>query len=115
VTQISTAKKAGIVARVVAHEAQRHAERSRLLRGAIAGGRAFLRSVLHAAHILWLQITGVFFAFFALAGGVAFWKEYRAWHAGRIGPGRAALALSFGLLFTWFAVTSFWRARRRSR
>ncbi len=113
-TQISTAKKAGLVARVAVREAQRHANRSRLMRGAIAGGRAFLNSVLHAAHVLWLQITGVFFVFFALAGGVAFWKEYRAWGAGKIGPGRAVLALCFGLMFAWFAVSSFWRAHRKS-
>ncbi len=112
-TEISTAKKVGVVARVAAREAQRHANRSRLLRGAIAGTRAVLASALRVAHILWLQITGVFFIFFALAGGVAFWKEYRAWDAHRVGPGRAILALCFGLMFAWFGVTSFVRARRR--
>ena len=113
-TQISTAKKARILARVVAGQAQQHASRSRVLSGVLAGSRAFLRSVLRAGHILWLQVTGVFFAFFALVGGVAFWREYRAWAAGSVGPGRALLALSFGLLFTWFAVSSFWRAHRKS-
>jgi len=114
VAEISTAKKAAIVARVAAREAQRHAQRSRWLRGLLAGGRAMMASVLKAAHVLWLQITGVFFVFFALAGGVAFWKEYRAWAAGKIGPGRALLALCFGLTFAWFGVSSFWRAKRRS-
>ncbi len=114
-TQISTAKKARLVARVAAREAQRHAQRSRWLRGLYAGGRAFLASVLRAAHVLWLQVTGLLFAAFAITGIVASWREYRAWEAGKTGPGRAALALSFGLIFAWFAVSSFWRARRKSR
>ncbi len=113
-TQISTGKRALVVARVAAREAQRHAQRSRWLRGALAGGRAVLRSVLKAAHVLWLQIAGVFFMFFALAGGIAFWKEYRAWEAGKVGAGRWVLALCFGLTFAWFGVSSFWRAKRRS-
>ncbi len=73
-----------------------------------------LASAVRAAHVLWLQITGVFFVFFGLAGGIAFWKEYRAWEAHRAGPQRAVLALCFGLMFTWFGVTSFVRARRKS-
>ncbi len=111
---VSTAKKALVVARVAAREAQRHANRSRWLRAALAGGRSVLRSLGKAAHILWLQITGVFFVFFALVGGVAFWKEYRAWGAGKIGPGRWVLALCFCVTFAWFGVSSFWRAKRRS-
>ncbi len=99
---------------MAAREAHRQANRSRWLRGALAGGRAVIGSVLKAAHILWLQIAGVFFVFFALAGGIAFWKEYRAWGAGKIGPGRWVLALCFCLTFAWFGVSSFWRAKRRS-
>ncbi len=102
-----------MVARVAAREAQRHANRSRTLRGLIAGGRAVAASVFRAAHILWLQITGVFFLLFALTGSVAFVKEYRAWVAGKVGPGRAAVALAFAVLFAWFGLSSFWRAGRK--
>ncbi len=112
--QISTGRKALIVARVAAREAHRHARRSRWIRATLDGGRAVLGSVLKAAHILWLQITGVFFVLFALAGGIAYWKEYKAWTAGKIGPGRAVLALAFCVIFAWFGVTSFWRAKRRT-
>ncbi len=80
----------------------------------MAGGRAFLASVFRAVHILWLQVTGLFFVVFAFVGGVAFWKEYRSWDAGKIGPERAALALCFSLMFAWFGLSSFWRAARRS-
>ncbi len=66
-------------------------------------------------HLLWLQITGVFFLFFALAGSAAAWKEYRAWSAGKIGPGRMALALAFAVVFAWFGVSSFWRAGRKAK
>jgi len=54
----------------------------------------------------------VFFLFFALAGGIAWWREYQAWQAGKIGPGKMALAGCFGLLFLWFGLSSFWRAGR---
>jgi len=104
----------GLVARVAAREAQRHAQRSRLLRGLMAGAQAVAASVLKAAHILWLQVTGLFFVFFALVGSVAFVKEYRAWGAGKVGPGRAALALGFAVMFAWFGLSSFWRAGRKS-
>ncbi len=114
VAQISTGKKALVVARVAAREAQRHAQRSRWGRGALAGGRAVLGSALKAAHILWLQITGVFFVFFALASGIAFWKEYHAWGAGKVGAGRWVLALCVCVIFAWFGVSSFWRAKHRS-
>lgn len=102
------------MARVAAREAQRHAGRSRVLRGVIAGASAFLGSVFKAAHILWLQVTGLFFVVFALVGSIAFWKEYRAWAAGKIGPGRAVLAICFAAMFAWFGVSSFWRASRKS-
>jgi hypothetical protein len=93
--------------------AGRKAANSRVLRAAVAGGQATLRSFRRVAHLLFLQITGVFFMFFALAGGIALHREYRAYAAGRIGPGKAVVAFCFVLVFAWFGLSSFWRAKRR--
>lgn len=110
VAQISTLQKAGIISRI----AGRQLGQSRLLRAGFSALRITTQHFARVAHLLWLQITGVFFLFFALAGGAAAWKEYRAWSAGKIGPGKMAVALAFAVVFTWFAVSSFYRAARRA-
>ncbi len=79
----------------------------------MAGGRSVLASTFRVAQILWLQITGVFFVFFALVTGIACWKEYQGWTTGKIGPGRAILALVVCGMFAWFGLSSFWRASRK--
>ena len=107
---ISTVRKLGIFGRVAA----RQAGQVRWLRAGYSAARITFRHFGHVLHLLWLEIAGVFFLFFALAGGLAFWREYQKWQAGKIGPGRAVLAASFALVFLWFGVSSFWRARRRT-
>jgi hypothetical protein len=94
--------------------AGRRMANSRVLRAAAAAGTATARSLGHVAHLLWLQITGVFFLFFALVGGLAVRREYFAYTSGKVGPGRAVLAGCFMLLMLWFGVSSFWRVRKKS-
>jgi hypothetical protein len=94
--------------------AARQAGQSRWLRAGYSAARIMFQHFGHVLHLLWLEITGVFFLFFALAGGLAFWREYQAWQAGKIGPGKAALAAGFALVFLWFGASSFWRTRRKS-
>ncbi len=84
-----------------------------MLRAGYTALRVTLSHFSRVLHLLFLQVTGVFFVFFAAAGAAAGWREYRAWQAGRIGPGKFYLAVVFALLFAWFAVSSFWRASRR--
>jgi hypothetical protein len=107
---ISTARKLGIFGRVAALQAGH----SRWLRAGYSAARITFQHFGHVLHLLWLEITGVFFLCFAVAGGLACWREYQAWQAGKIGPGKAALAAAFALVFFWFGVSSFWRARRRT-
>lgn len=107
---ISTAQKASAIGRV----AVRQMGRSRLLRAGWAGLSAGLRSFARVLGRLWLEVTGVFFVAFAVIGSLAFVREYRAWTAGKMGPGRALLALAFSVVFAYFGVSSFWRAARRS-
>ncbi len=89
------------------------AGQSRVLGALGAGAARTLRSFRKAAHGLFLEVTGVFFVLFVLVGIGATWREYVAWAAGKIGPGKLLLAVSFTCLFSYFAVTSFWRSRRR--
>ncbi|HEX9118918.1 MAG TPA: hypothetical protein VF840_00110 [Terriglobales bacterium] len=107
---LSTARKLGIFGRIAA----RQAGQSRWLRAGYSALQITFRHFGRVVHLLWLQITGVFFLFFALAGGLACWREYQAWQAGKIGPGKMVLAACFALVFLWFGVSSFWRAKRRS-
>lgn len=89
------------------------AGQSRTLGALGAGARGAFKSFRKAAHGLFLEITGVFFVVFVVVGVGATWREYQAWAAGKIGPGKMLLAVSFTVLFSYFAVTSFWRSRRR--
>ncbi len=110
VSGISTAQKIFVAGRVAAQQMGR----SRLLRVGWSALAASLGSVGRVLQLLWLQITGVFFVAFAVIGGLAFFREYRAWTADKVGPERALLALMFSLMFAYFGVSSFWRASRRS-
>ena len=89
------------------------AGQSRTLGAIGAGAKKALKSFRKAAHGLFLEITGVFFVLFVLVGVGATWREYAAWSAGKIGPGKVVLAVCFTVLFSYFAVTSFWRSRRK--
>lgn len=84
----------------------------RLARGATQFGGALVRPFAHATSLLWAQITGIFFALFAVFFVEHAWMVYRAAH------GRDRLVFLYGalaLLFTWFAVSTFWRVRRKQR
>ncbi len=85
----------------------------RLFKGFLAGGSAFLKSVWKVAHMLFLEVTGFIFLCFATIGGFAAVREYKLYATGKIGPGRTVVAALFALMFTYFGVTSFWRARAK--
>ncbi len=93
--------------------AGRQLGQSRWLRAGLSAARITLEHFARVLHLLWLQITGVFFLLFALVGSVAAWREYGRWQAGKIGPGRMTLALVFAVVFGWYGVSSFWRAARK--
>lgn len=89
--------------------------RGRLLSAALDAGRGVLRSAARTLHSLWLEITGFLFLVFAALGAAACWREYRDYADTNSGPGRLVLTLLFTLMFAWFGVTSFRRARRKSQ
>jgi hypothetical protein len=84
----------------------------RFARGAGRFGAAMWRPFAHATSLLTLQITGVFFALFAFVFGAHSWQLYRSagWHDHHL-----PMYAGFGLLFLWFAISSFWRVRRRQK
>jgi hypothetical protein len=93
--------------------AMRQAGGSRLLRAGYAGISTTLRSFARVAHLLWLQITGVFFCFFALIFAVRLPKAYASHTAGTSPRYHLVLLASLTVMFAWFGVSSFWRARKK--
>jgi hypothetical protein len=67
--------------------------------------------------VLWLEITGLFFALFALVMGEQVWKWHAAIRLPPNAPGAQRLYLYILLfaLFGYFTVSSFVRARRREK
>jgi hypothetical protein len=106
---LSTARKAGIVLRVVAQ----HARRNRILSGVIHACRITAGHFARILHQLWLEVTGLVFLALAVVGALAFAREYMKHQAGNGSFSRAGLAICFTLLFGWFGVSSFWRVRKK--
>ncbi len=107
-TNVSTGRKLGVAARV----AGKQIKGSRTYGAVLSGVRATFGHFAAVARQLWHEITGFVFLAFAAFGMVALVKEYLAYHAGGVGPNRIAVAAGFTLVFGWFGVSSFWRARR---
>ncbi len=83
-------------------------------KGGKALGRAVWNPFAHAGSILWLETTGMFFALFAFFFAQPLWTLRRDWRAG---PEHAHFVLYavFSLVFLYFALSSFARARKRTR
>ena len=109
-TPLSTVRKLTILARV----ASQYAGRSHLATAAMQAGRVTLVHVTRVMHILWLEVMGFVFLGIAAIAGYACFHEYTQFQAGAVGSGRAILAAAVALMFAWFGVSSFWRARRKS-
>jgi len=103
VSDVSTPEKAALISRGAA----RVVVRSRWGRAFRAVGSSFLR----VGHVLWLEITGFFFAVFAIIGGAAVIREVQLHAAAR----RITILTIFTLMFAWFAASSFLRARKRKQ
>jgi hypothetical protein len=85
------------------------------LRGVRAGVSGFAGPLKHVLQVLFLELSGVVFLFFAVGIIIspAFVREYRQYRLHEVGPERLALAAGIALMFLYFGVSSFWRARRR--
>lgn len=106
---VSTARKLGIAARIAGQQVKR----SRTYGAVLNGARATMSHFAGILHQLWLEITGFVFLAFAGVGLVGTVREYTAYHGGRGSSGHIAAAGGFTLVFGWFGITSFVRARKR--
>lgn len=111
VNKVSALRKLGVAARV----AGKQAGRNRVLNAVMGAVRTTGRSFGRAAHQLWLEVTGLVFLVMALSFAAAAFKEYGKYQAHEAPSSRLAIAIACTLTFAWFGLSSFWKARRRSR
>lgn len=71
--------------------------------------------VVRFSSVVWLQVTGVFFALVAFTMGAAAWRARAAFHAasGSHDATKLYAYMAVCALFTYFTVSSFVRAARR--
>jgi hypothetical protein len=86
------------------------------------GGRRFGEAVwgpfVKLSGALWLELTGVFFGIFAVFAGWNAWKMRAALHeatGSRDAHVRLLIAVAMAVVFSYFSVSSFVKANRRSR
>jgi hypothetical protein len=106
-------------AQTVRQDAPVYADRAQnAASGAKTGAKKFGQSVwgpfAHAGSVLWLEVTGVFFAIFSLFFAQGVYRLRAHW---RTGPGHERL-LTYAvvtIVFMYFAVSSFYRAHRKQQ
>jgi len=86
---------------------------NRLVRAFYRAGSVTMRSVGRVLHILWLEVTGLFFLGLAFVGAAAAVREHHRELAGTGSAAKMLLASGFAVLFGYFGVSSFWRSRRK--
>jgi len=71
--------------------------------------------IVRFSSVVWLQVTGVFFALVAFTMGMAAWKARAGWHSAANSHGSIKLFayLAVCALFTYFSISSFVRSARR--
>jgi hypothetical protein len=84
-----------------------------MARGFMYGAGAFYKAISRVLHLLFLEVTGFVFLCFATVGGFRLMREYPGLVSGRVSEGRFGVTLLFTVMFAWFGLTSFWRARRK--
>lgn len=113
--QLSSARRRGFRwgwwGAAAAHVGSTMVRKSRRANALASAAQVTLRSVTRVGHLLWLEVTGLFFVAFAAIGSLAAWHEY-AKH--KEVSGRLAAAICFTVIFAWFGWSSFHRARRKA-
>ncbi|SRR6266446_5425635 len=106
---VSSAKKIAWLVRTFAGQARR----SRVGGAVLSGVRATVASVGKVLHVLWLEVTGFIFLCLGVVGAGAGLHEYRKYGLGSGDPNKIWAAGIFTVLFAYFGISSFWRARRK--
>jgi hypothetical protein len=94
--------------------AQAQSATKAVARGTKRFGQAIWGPMAHTGGVLWLEITGLFFALFAIFFGQ---NAYRMRHNYASGPEHAHFLIYSALtgLFAWFTASSFYRARLKEK
>jgi len=111
-----------IVEEAVRAAGQAQARARQATAGVAAGSKQFGRSVwrpfVKLSGVLWLELTGSFFAIIAFFTGQSLWVHRADVHLNPLNPTAHQhfyVYLFVTLMFSWFAITSFLKARRRGR
>jgi hypothetical protein len=92
-----------------------YAERARAVK---REGKRFGESIwgpfVHAGSVLWLEVTGLFFALFALYFGQNAFKLRHEWHVGSE-HAKFLVYCAITAVFLYFAFSSFYNVRRKER
>lgn len=111
--------RASQTAQTVQENAPAYAARARTTAAGVKRGtKRFGESVwgpfVHAGSVLWLEVTGLFFAIFGLFFVQGVYRLRSDWHSG---PSHARLPIyaAVALLFFYFAASSFYRARKKQQ
>lgn len=89
------------------------AARQKVLGALWSATTSTVRTFGRILHTLFLEVTGLLFTFLMLGFVGVTVREYQKYTAGAAPAYKPVLAGFFGVMFLWFGVTSFWRARRR--
>jgi hypothetical protein len=120
-SSVPSAKPGSEAARTPASAAPRRvvtrsaASSGSILRNAARGGRgfslAFWKTFSAAGRALWHEVTGLFFALFALFFAQGLWRLRHAW---RLGPEHRHFEINLVMtaLFLYFSISAFVHARR---
>lgn len=85
-----------------------------VVRGTQEFGRGFWKSFGRAAHALWHEITGVFFAIFAAFFAQQAWNMRSNWLAGS-DHDHFWIYVVVAAVFLYFSISAFIRSRRPAR
>ena len=114
-TRLATDRLRGQMQTAAREKAPEYLAQGRIV--AVQGKRAsqsFWKRLAHAGRMLWHEVTGLFFALFALFFAEGAWHTRAAYRQGAEHQ-HFMLYLAMTFLFTYFSVSSFLRSRRKPR
>ena len=95
-------------ARALGRVSGRMLRRNRYIDAGIEAGKVTAAHTARAARSLWYQVTGFLFC---VVGAIVASVAIREYNLGAE-PWRVWLAAGFAVLFAYFGITAFWRARK---
>jgi hypothetical protein len=103
----------GMISRAFLRVAGTKTGENRLVRAVYRASSVTMQSVGRVLHVLWLEVTGLFFLGLAFVGAAAAVREHHRQLAGTGSAAKMLLASAFAGLFGYFGVSSFWRSRKK--